>query len=72
MELDSLYQEYWMIHNKHLGSCDPLELAAILMAQSMTIYKTVLDEKGYNDMVDSISSMRDRVKTLDNGIGNYH
>jgi hypothetical protein len=70
--LDDLYQEYWMIHSQKLGTHDPLEVAAVLMAQAMTIYKTVLDDTDYNRMVDDISKMRDRVKILTPEQGHYH
>jgi hypothetical protein len=62
--LDELYHSYWEVHNEKMGSHSPLEIAAILMTQSLTIYKTVLDEDEYNRMVDSISDMRDRVKEI--------
>jgi hypothetical protein len=42
--LDELYHSYWEVHNEKLGSHSPLEIAAILMTQSLTIYKTVLDK----------------------------
>lgn len=66
MELDSLYNSYWTVHNRMMESNTPLEIAAILMAQSLSIYKTILDEEEYNRMVDSISNMRDRVKIIQN------
>lgn len=70
--LDDLYQEYWMIHSQKLGTYDPLEVAAVLMAQAMTIYRTVLDEEDYNTIVDDIGRMRGRVKTLCPALGHYH
>jgi hypothetical protein len=70
--LDDLYQEYWMIHSQKLGTYDPLEVAAVLMAQAMTIYRTVLDEEDYNKIVDDIGRMRGRVKTLCPELGHYH
>jgi hypothetical protein len=70
--LDDLYQEYWMIHSQKLNDHDPLQVAGVLLAQAMTIYKTVLDENAYNNMVDSISNMRDDVKALTPDQGHYH
>jgi hypothetical protein len=70
--LDDLYQEYWLIHSQKLSIYDPLEVAAVLMAQAMTIYKTVLDDTDYNKIVDDISIMRDRVKILTPEQGHYH
>jgi len=70
--LDNLYQEYWIIHDQKLDTHDPLVVAAVLMAQAMTIYKTVLDDTDYNKIVDDISTMRDRVKILTPEQGHYH
>jgi hypothetical protein len=64
--LDELYHSYWEMHNEKMGSYNPLEIAAILMTQSLTIYKTVLDKDDYNKMVDDISNLRDRVKEIPN------
>jgi hypothetical protein len=72
MELDSLYQDYWMIHSQKIDQYSPLEVAAVLVAQAMTIYKTVLDDEEYNKIVDAISKMRDRVKTVSPEQGHYH
>jgi hypothetical protein len=64
--LDELYHSYWEVHNEKMGSYSPLEIAAILMTQSLSIYKTVLDKDDYNKMVDDISNLRDRVKEIPN------
>jgi hypothetical protein len=70
--LDDLYQEYWMIHGQKLNDHNPLEVAAVLLAQAMTIYRTVLDEDEYNKMVDSIDKMRNDVKIITPEQGHYH
>jgi len=41
-----------------------MEVAAIMMTQALSIYKTALSDTDYNRMVDSISDSRDRVKTF--------
>jgi hypothetical protein len=43
---------------------DPMEVAAIMMAQSLSIYRTTMSEEDYNRMVDSILSNRDKVQTF--------
>lgn len=64
-ELNDLYQEYWAIHAKMIDQDhNPLKIAAILMAQSLSMYKTMLDQDDYDKMVDSISDMRDKVQAL--------
>lgn len=65
MELETLYESYWQVHNEKLAEASPLEVAAILVSQALTIYKTVLDEEEYDNIVDKISDMRDRVKKID-------
>ena len=71
--IDELYQDYWAVHAQMISKGhSPLEIAAILVAQSMSIYKTVLDSKDYDKMVDDISKMRYNVKELTPEQGNYH
>ena len=41
-----------------------MEVAAIMMAISLSIYKSGLDELDYNAMVDNISASRSKVKTF--------
>ncbi len=71
--IEDLYQDYWTIHAAMIGKGHtPLEIAAILVAQSMSIYKTVLDDDEYNKMVDDISRLRYNVKELKLEEGYYH
>jgi hypothetical protein len=63
--INELYQEYWAIHAKMIDKeHSPLEIAAILMAQSLSMYKTMLDADEYNSIVDSMSDLRDKVQEL--------
>ncbi len=71
--IDDLYQEYWSIHSAMMDQGHtPLEIAAILVAQSMSIYKTVLDSEDYDKMVDDISRLRYNVQELKLHEGSYH
>jgi hypothetical protein len=70
--LDNLYQDYWVFHSKKLIEYEPLELAAVILAQSLSIYRTVLDDNEYNKMIDSISNMRNDVKKLLPEQGVFH
>lgn len=70
--LEQLYQDYWLVHSKKLENHSPLEVAAVLMAQAMTLYKTVLDEDDYNLIVDDIGRKRDQVKALTPGQSHFH
>lgn len=42
----------------------PLEVAAILVAVSLRMYRTMLSEAEFEQMVDSISEGRDRIRPL--------
>jgi hypothetical protein len=70
--LEQLYQDYWLVHSQKLENHSPLEVAAVLMAQAMTLYKTVLDEDDYNLIVDDIGRKRDQVKVLTPDQGYFH
>ena len=70
--IEELYQDYWVIHAQKLDKYRPLEVAAVLLAHAMTLYKTVLNEEDYNKIVDDIGRMRDQVKTLSPEQGHYH
>lgn len=73
IDLDTLYQDYWSIHSSMIDKGhSPIEIAAVLVAQSLSIYKTVLDISEYHKMVDSISDSRDKVKELNLEQGHYH
>lgn len=71
--IDDLYQDYWAIHAQMINKGHaPLEIAAILVAQSMSIYKTVLDTEDYDKMVDDISRLRYNVKEIKPEQEHYH
>jgi len=61
-ELQDLYDTYLEFTTEMVERYGSMEVAAIMMAQAMSIYKTALDEIDYNKMVDSISSSRGQVK----------
>ena len=42
-----------------------MEVAAILMAQALSIYRTGLSDDEYNKMIDTISASRGQVQTFD-------
>lgn len=72
-QLENLYQDYWTFHATMIDKDhSPLAIAAILMTQALSIYKTVLEEDEYNAIVDSISDKRDRVTKLTPDMGVLH
>lgn len=62
--LEELYSKYLMITDQLVGEYGAMEVAAIMMAISLSIYKSNLDELDYNTMVDNISASRSKVKTF--------
>lgn len=72
-KLQALYQDYWVIHAGMIDKeHDPMEIAAILIAQAMSIYKTVLSPEEYELIVDSISNSRDQIQRLEPEYGVLH
>ncbi len=61
---EELYAKYMEVHSQMLQDYDPLELAAVLMVQSLSMYKTLMPEDDYLAMVDSIYESRHDVKTF--------
>lgn len=71
--ISELYQEYWTIHGQMIDKDhNPLEIAAILVSQALAIYKTILDNDEYNQLVDSISASRGQIQELTPDIGILH
>ena len=72
-QLENLYQDYWAFHASMIDKdYSPIEIAAILVAQALSIYKTVLEEDEYERIVDSISDSRDKVMKLTPDMGVLH
>lgn len=64
-KLQQLYDNYLEFTDHMVGEHGAMPVAAIMMAQAMSIYKSALSEDEYNQMVDAISSSRDKVKTFE-------
>jgi hypothetical protein len=63
--LEVLYQKFWDMTSKLIAEeFHPLEIAGILTAQAMSIYRTVLTDEEFESMIDNISESRDRVQKL--------
>jgi hypothetical protein len=64
-QLEQLYQKYWDLHSQLLAQgASPIEIAGVLTAQAMVIYKTILSPEEFDLIVDNISDSRDKVKKL--------
>lgn len=62
---EELYGKYLAFHDVMLEEYDPMEIAAIMVVQGLSIYRTILSEEDYQKMVDSIYSQKDEVIPLD-------
>ena len=63
-KLQQLYNNFLEFADDMCTEHGPMEVAAIMMAQALTIYKSALSEEDYNRIVDNISSSRNKVKTF--------
>jgi hypothetical protein len=65
-DLEYIYNEVLMTIEKLLNEeHDPLAIAAVFASQSLGLYKTVLSDKDYNTMVDSIVDRKDKVQPFE-------
>jgi hypothetical protein len=60
--LEELYHEMLSVTAHMVEEYGGMEVAAIMMAQALSIYKTGLSEMDYNQMVDNISASRTKVQ----------
>lgn len=61
---DELYHRYMAFNEIMLEKNKPLEIAAIMAVQALSIYRTVLPEQDYLKMVDSIYENRFEVQKI--------
>jgi hypothetical protein len=59
-----LYSDYMKFTETMSEKYDALAVAGVMTAQALSIYRTVLSEKDYNQIVDNISDSRDLVHTF--------
>jgi hypothetical protein len=60
-KLQELYNKQLMFTDAMAGEYGALEVAAIMMTQALSLYRSALDEEDYNSMVDNISASRNKV-----------
>lgn len=64
-QLDELYRDYLIFTDKMAEKYGAMSVAAIMVAQALTIYKSAMSEEDFNNMVDGISASRGQVKTFE-------
>lgn len=70
--LSDLYARYLEFADLMAVDHTAFEIAGVMMAQAMSMYKTVLDQTDYDRMVDSIGHMRNHVKSFNTQQGTNH
>lgn len=64
---DELYSKFLTFTDLMLEDYEPLEVAAIMSVIALSMYKTCLDEEGFEAMIDRISESRDSVRPFSGG-----
>jgi hypothetical protein len=65
-QLQEIYDRYMDFTDELVGEYGTvLEIAAVMMAQALSIYRSTMSEEDYNRMVDTISASRSEVKTFE-------
>jgi hypothetical protein len=62
--LTDLYSKYLVFADEMAQEHGAMAVAAVMMAQAMSIYKTALSEDDFNNVVDIMSASRDSIKTF--------
>ncbi len=64
--LENIYNEVLIVMERLLKEDhNPLAIAAVLASQAMGLYKTVLSEKDYDIMINSIVDKKDNVQPFE-------
>jgi hypothetical protein len=63
--LEEIYAKFWAVISEFPEHYEPAEVAGVMTAQAMTIYKTILTPEEYELMAESIYNSRDKVKKLE-------
>ena len=64
-KMQQIYDNYIEFTDHMVGVHGALEVAAVMMTQALSIYRSALDPEDYDRMVDAISASRSQVKTFD-------
>jgi hypothetical protein len=63
-KLQQLYDNYLEFTDHMVGVHGAMQVAAVMMTQSLSIYRSAMNPEDYDRMVDSISASRSQVKTF--------
>ena len=59
-----VYKETLTMIDKLITDHDPLVIAGVMMAQSLSLYKSILTEEDFSNIVTSIMEKKDKVYTF--------
>ena len=59
-----VYKETLSLIDKLITDHDPLVIAGVMMAQSLSLYKSILTEEDFSSIVTSIMEKKDKVYTF--------
>jgi len=62
--IEDLYAKYLQFTSVMMEDYKDIEIAGVMIAQALSMYKTVLEEEDYQRMVNSIYERRNDVKTF--------
>lgn len=62
--LTDLYSKYLLFADEMAADHSALEIAAVMMTQALSIYKTTLSAEEFDNIVDVMSASRESVKTF--------
>jgi hypothetical protein len=63
--LEEIYAKLWTVILDLSENYEPLEVAGVMTAQAMTIYKSMLSPEEFDMMAESIYNSRDKIKKLE-------
>jgi hypothetical protein len=63
-KLQQLYDNYLEFTDHMVGVHGSNQVAAVMITQALSIYRSTLDEQDYNQMVDMISASRTQIHTF--------
>ena len=65
LNLEKVYEDYWAFTVNAIEKGNrPMAVAGVMLAQALSIYKTILSPAEFDMMVDTISDSREDVKKL--------
>jgi hypothetical protein len=64
-KLQQLYDNFLEFTDHMVGQYGPYEVAGVMLAQALSIYKSSMNETEFDMMVDTISASRSKVQTFE-------